>query len=94
MAGQNQHSSHMILAAASHGRQEMMETHASTSAQTGEHKAGLPQMNVNDFAPQLVWLALAFGVLYWVMSRIALPRIADAIETRNRQIADDLDAAL
>ena len=69
------------------------KTHATTGAAGGEHKGGLPQLNVDDFAPQLVWLALTFGALYWIMSRIALPRIADVIEKRRDHIATDIDAA-
>ena len=75
----------------SNGKPASGDTHATTQAV--EHKGGLPQLNPDDFAPQLVWLALTFGALYWIMSRVALPRIADVIETRRGQIADDIDAA-
>ena len=61
--------------------------------QAAAPKGGLPQLNSDDFAPQLVWLALTFGALYWIMSRIALPRIADVIEKRRDHIASDIDAA-
>ncbi|MGQ0672346.1 MAG: F0F1 ATP synthase subunit B family protein [Hyphomicrobium sp.] len=55
--------------------------------------AGLPQLNTDHFAPQLFWLALTFGVLYYIMSRIALPRVGEVIEERRDRIQRDLDAA-
>ena len=67
------------------------KTHATTQA--AEHKGGLPQLNADDFEPQLIWLALTFGALYWIMSRVALPRIADVLEKRSDHIAADIDAA-
>jgi len=54
---------------------------------------GLPQLRPDDFGPQLVWLALVFGALYFIMSRVTLPRIAAVIEERRDRIADDLDKA-
>ena len=56
---------------------------------------GLPQLDPEGslFVSQLVWLALTFGFLYVMMSRVALPRIATVIEERRDKIAMDLDRA-
>ena len=54
---------------------------------------GLPQLHSPDFAPQLFWLVLTFALLYWIMSRIALPRIGEVIEERRDRIQRDLAAA-
>ena len=56
-------------------------------------KPGMPQLNVHDFVPQLVWLVIVFVVLYLVLSRAILPRIGEVLEDRQGRIADDLDAA-
>lgn len=66
---------------------------AAAGAAHAEKKSGLPQLNVQDFAPQLVWLALTFGILYFVLSRVSLPRIGEVIEERRDSIQRDLDEA-
>lgn len=60
---------------------------------TNTGSGGLPQLHSPDFAPQIFWLALTFAALYWIMSRIALPRIGDVIEERRDRIDRDLAAA-
>ncbi len=59
----------------------------------GESAGGLPQMDFSTYPSQFFWLAISFGVLYWVMSAIILPRLGGAIEERRDRIADDFDQA-
>jgi F-type H+-transporting ATPase subunit b len=58
-----------------------------------EHHGVFPPFDPATYASQLVWLAITFGVLLLVMSRVALPRIGGILAERSRTIADDLAAA-
>jgi F-type H+-transporting ATPase subunit b len=53
----------------------------------------MPQLNPLDWAPQLIWLILTFGLLYLLMVWVALPRIGAVIDTRAAHIAADLASA-
>lgn len=53
----------------------------------------MPQFDPSFFAPQIIWLAIVFAVFYLLMSRVALPRIAEVLEARSTQISHDLERA-
>ena len=53
----------------------------------------MPQLDFATWPPQLIWLAITFGILYLVISKFALPKIGGTIESRQNRIASDLDEA-
>ena len=53
----------------------------------------MPQLEVGTYASQIFWLIIAFSTLYYLLSRKALPRIAEILEARQDRIAADLDQA-
>lgn len=59
----------------------------------GEHKGAFPPFQSQTFASQLVWLVIAFVLLYALMAKWALPRVAKIIESRAKRIADDISDA-
>ncbi|WP_062113491.1 F0F1 ATP synthase subunit B [Aureimonas sp. AU40] len=64
------------------------------SVEPGHHEeAGFPPMNPEFFASQILWLAITFGVFYYVLSKTIVPRISTVLENRRERIALDLQAA-
>src|SRR5262245_35636486 len=59
---------------------------------TGHAKVFSP-LDATTFVPQLVWLALSFGLLYVLLKRFALPRVGEVIEERRERIQRDLEKA-
>jgi F-type H+-transporting ATPase subunit b len=66
---------------------------ATTGATPPEAKGAFPPFATETYASQLLWFAIAFGLLYYVMSRIALPRVAAVMENRSQRIGADLAEA-
>ncbi|HEY8580860.1 MAG TPA: F0F1 ATP synthase subunit B', partial [Beijerinckiaceae bacterium] len=69
------------------------EAVAATAAPAAGAARVFPPFDTATFAGQLFWLAIIFGGLYYVMSRVALPRVAAILENRQSRIAGDLEAA-
>jgi F-type H+-transporting ATPase subunit b len=53
----------------------------------------MPQLDYHTFAPQLIWLAISFVVLYILMTTLALPKVKAAIEGRRHRLDADLGRA-
>ena len=53
----------------------------------------LPQLDIVTYSSQIFWLAISFIVLYFLVAKIAMPRIAEVLEERQERIEDDLDKA-
>ncbi|PPD05109.1 MAG: ATPase [Methylocystis sp.] len=68
-------------------------THETVGAGEAHHEGAFPPFQTENFAPQIFWLVVIFGLLYVLMSRIALPRVGGIIENRSAKIASDLGAA-
>src|SRR5262245_55630311 len=66
-------------------------THESTAAEGGH--GGLPQLDSSHYPSQLLWLAISFGLLYLLLSRLLLPKVEAALARRRHQIHADLGGA-
>ncbi|WP_294226433.1 F0F1 ATP synthase subunit B' [uncultured Shimia sp.] len=72
---------------------------ASTSTDATSHAAeaasapGMPQLDFSNWGNQIFWLLITLVVIYFVLSRIALPRIAAVLAERQGTITNDIAAA-
>ena len=59
----------------------------------GSEEGGLPQLDTSLFPEQLFWLAVSFAVLYFLMSRFALPGVKKTQDKRQEVLSTELSAA-
>ncbi|MBM3559579.1 MAG: F0F1 ATP synthase subunit B' [Alphaproteobacteria bacterium] len=53
----------------------------------------MPQFDVTTFSSQIFWLVIAFAIVFAVAWRVALPRLNELNETRQRRVGTDLKRA-
>jgi F-type H+-transporting ATPase subunit b len=53
----------------------------------------MPQLDPTWYASQLFWLVVCGAVLYFVMAKIALPRVSRVLAVRDDQVRNDLEKA-
>jgi F-type H+-transporting ATPase subunit b len=58
-----------------------------------EAAAGMPQLDPSTFSNQIFWLVVTLVIIYFVLSRVALPRIGSVLAERKGTITNDLAAA-
>jgi F-type H+-transporting ATPase subunit b len=67
---------------------------ASNSSEAAEAASpGMPQLDFSSFGNQIFWLVVTLVVIYVILSRVALPRIADVLAERRESISNDIAAA-
>ena len=75
---------------AAHGATDA--AHAAADAAHGGGP-GMPQLDFTTFPNQIFWLVIALVAIYFILSRIALPRIAAVLAERQGTLTNDLAAA-
>lgn len=53
----------------------------------------MPQFQLDNFLPQLAWLALFFIILYFGVVKLTLPRIGRVMDEREQAVEGDLSTA-
>ena len=63
------------------------------TAESSSSGPKLPQLDLATYSSQVFWLVISFVVLYFLVAKLAMPRIAEVLEERQERIEDDLDKA-
>jgi F-type H+-transporting ATPase subunit b len=53
----------------------------------------MPQLDIATFPTQIFWLLVTFTVLYFLMAKLAVPKIESVVEGRRRKVEGDLEKA-
>lgn len=64
-----------------------------TSEAAGKADSGMPQLDFTTWDNQIFWILIALLVTYFILSRVALPRIGGILAERQGTISNDIAAA-
>lgn len=53
----------------------------------------MPQFELDNFLPQLVWLTIFFAILYFGVVRLTLPKLGRVMTARDDKVTGDIAAA-
>jgi len=53
----------------------------------------MPQFDLSNFAPQLVWLTIFFAILYFGIVQMTLPKLSRTMDAREKQVGGDIASA-
>ena len=77
---------HVVAGADAHGA-------VAAGAHDAAASAGMPQLDFSTFGNQIFWLLVALALIYFALSRVALPRINRILADRQGLMTNDLMAA-
>jgi len=66
---------------------------AADAGQAAEHAVGMPQLDFATYPNQVFWLVVTLVVIYLILTKVALPRIASVLSERANAIANDIEQA-
>ena len=67
---------------------------STTNATAAEASSpGMPQLDFSTFSNQIFWLIVTLVAIYFILSRLALPRIAGVLAERQGTINNDVNMA-
>ena len=79
------------------GAEHGADLHATTETTGHENleqaEVGMPQLDFGLYPNLIFWLVVALLALYFILSRVALPRIGNVLAERNDAIANDIEMA-
>ncbi|WP_227268274.1 F0F1 ATP synthase subunit B' [Roseobacter weihaiensis] len=64
-----------------------------TGADVAASSPGMPQLDFSTWGNQIFWLVVTLVVIYMILSKVALPRIAAILAERQGTITNDIAAA-